>query len=146
MADVKKPIDSVTTFVAEIEKPSIELVIAKFQGKHTLRTLAAARRIRGKKERVKIPRNLLRQLFRGTGGWNDNCLKPGWPSDVPSSAKKVTIGDLTVSMWDTTSGRSSGYPGAALEYRGRKAAHVPAEWRSWRDDNKAKGFLAALGK
>lgn len=96
-------IDSVTTFVAELPGQSLALALKKFEGPQSLRTLAAARRIAAKKVRVKIPRNLLRQLWRFTGGFQMGAIKASAEEPAPTKNKSgnvtgplvaVRLGDL----------------------------------------------------
>jgi hypothetical protein len=135
MAEVTPSISSVTTLVVELECPPPDELIRRFAGRHTGRTLAAVRRIRTKKETVKVPRNLLRQLWRLTGGWKKE-FSPGWGRSVPTAEFKViAIGDLKVINRDYTT---------FLEYRGRKVASS-TDWQFWAVDATRTGAFNALG-
>lgn len=154
MAENTKPtINSVTTFVAAIEKPAIGIVLKGFTGNQTPRTLAAARRIRAKKEKVKIPRNLLRQLWRITGGWNEGRLQTGWGSQTgePTSSrstgtqywKAVKLGDLMAIM----SHDGNSYLPCLLLYRGKKVARLEGDWQKevWLNASKMRDARDTLG-
>lgn len=145
---------SVTTFVAEIEQPGIQEFLQKFQGSKTARTLNAARRMRAKKNVVKVPRNLLRQLWRITGGWKETKMKAGWadmntqPDTSSRSGTKywraVVVGDLIALFGhDGTS-----YTPCLLLYRGQKVARIQGEGyyeNPWINEAIAKGTMIALG-
>lgn len=120
-------IASVTTFVAELPGLPLSSALKKFEGRHGLRTLAAARRIAAKKVRVKIPRNLLRQLWRFTGGFKMGAIKASVEEPVPTKDRQgnvtgplvaVRLGDLEAVFRLG----SDGYYGPAcwLRYRGQQ--------------------------
>lgn len=145
MAD-KPTIDSVTTFVAVLPGDTLEkILVEKFQGKKTPRTLAAARRIQAKKQVVKIPRNLLRQLWRTIGGWYPQYMKAGgWDQISRSSSytySQVTIGDLKVIV--QTSGDCAYY--AWLEYRSRKVAMLDQSTSNWLSYQETGKRVKAIG-
>jgi hypothetical protein len=145
MADEKKPIDLVTTFVAEPTGLSLEESLKKFQGRRTLRTVAAARRITAKKRKVKIPRNLLRQLFRLTGGWKPDQIQAN--TEVPSekNLRLVVVGDLEA-IFELEDRLYYG-PTVWLRYRGRLVAKIKNGQydQPWLDAKKAVGAAVSLG-
>lgn len=137
-------IDSVTTFVATGICRTIEEVVASFGGRHTPRTLAAARRIRAAEANrgIKVPCNLLRQLWRATGGWKEGALKSGWGNMKPDEGWKVVkFGDLEVIM----SPASNSYRPAILKYRGLPVARVGEGYGDWLDVKLVSGMAATLG-
>ena len=146
MADAPKiTIDSVTTFVAELPGPPLAAALGKFQGRRSGRTLAAARRISAVKTRVKIPRNLLRQLFRLTGGFDPAKLKVHTtpPPERNGGYKEILIGDLGVVMGEALC--SSYGPRAWFRFRGQWVAELRVSdtySAPWLD--KAKANEAAL--
>ena len=126
MAD-QPTINSVTTFVAELPGFPLSSALKKFQGSQSLRTLAAARRIAAKKVRVKIPRNLLRQLWRFTGGFKMGAVKASVEEPLPTKDRSgnitgplvaVRLGDLEAVFRLG----NDGYYGPAcwLRYRGQQ--------------------------
>jgi len=57
-------------YVVELPPPSLEEILdEKFEGNRTPHTLAAARRIQAKPRCLRVPRNLMNQLWTLTGGW-----------------------------------------------------------------------------
>ena len=125
----KKLLDSVTTFVAELPGLPLAEALKKFQGKHTARTLAAARRMCGKKRQVKVPRNLLRQLWRITGGWIEITVPNHDFLSRVTFEKKVTSGEA--GLWSGSHmDRSGTY--YYLAFRG-EVVGVP---QNWRDENR----------
>lgn len=133
----KKLLDSVTTFVAELPGLPLAEVLKKFQGKHTARTLAAARRM-CKKRQIKVPRNLIRQLWRITGGWG-SLKNPNWAffSKV-TLEKKVAVGNMEIMMGSHPEWRDPIY---YLAFRGE----VVAVTENWRDANRLNDAFASLG-
>lgn len=130
-------IADVQTLVVPLPQLAIADVIKKFQGRHTPRTLAAARRIRAKSKTIKIPRNLLRQLWRITGGWKLDQVKEGW-SDTPTNTWKVIrLGDLEVVI------RGDNYPRTNLLYRGQKVVNI--DYGSFLNQELVRGARDALG-
>ena len=71
-------IESVEAFEAHLPGLSFEQALEKIPGRRSLRKEQAARRLANKTRKVKIPRNLLRRLWRMTGGWAPNSIQPGW--------------------------------------------------------------------
>lgn len=126
----------------EFSRPPLDLgeVLDKFQGKRTSRTLAAARRMRAAKHTVKLPRNLLRQLFRVTGGWQ-NPLKEGWNNTTPDTGWKVLqVGDLELIIQNQSGGNN--FYNGLLRYRGLPVARIDSYWN---DQAKLRGAVQALG-
>lgn len=112
-------INDVTTFEATPDPRPIAQVMAGFEGRHTGRTLAAARRIRAKTKPMKLPANLLKAVWRLTGGWLDNALKSGWGDLKPDDNwRYIQIGesDLVLVL------EKGDYYRAVLLYRGYKIA------------------------
>lgn len=149
MADTRT-IDSVTTFVAELPGEPVQKVLAeKFQGNKTWRTLSAARRIAAKKCVVKVPRNLMRQLWRITGGWQAGYPQVGWGNNDPTPStdrrgnttywKAVTLGELTAIF-----NPGSDYAPCVLLYRGMQVGRI-ADWNGWVSRERALGAAKALG-
>lgn len=133
-------IDSVTTFVAELPPPSLEEVLEKFQGRRTPRALAAARRICAKKRTVKVPRNLLRQLWRVTGGWKEGSMKVGWDEEPDERWTSLRLGDLLVVFSPRTDDRRV----AMISYRGFRVARIDQGYSSWLNYKKVNGAVEAL--
>lgn len=153
MADEKKAINSVTTFVAEVHRHTLADALAKFAGRHTPRTLRAAQRVAAKKTRVKIPRNLLRQVWRLTGGWKDGHLLPGWPPEEKIQGGQlpwIQVGGLEVffCLDPQNQGRLRA---ALLRFRGLQIAGVRynqagdyAGYSTWRDEARVKNLVNTL--
>lgn len=160
MADLQKTgIEAIETFVAEIPACTLEQALAKFQGRRTPKTLAAARRMTTAKKRVKIPRHLLRQLWRITGGWMGLAKESADCGNIRAidnqkavkefleawSGNTLKIGDLQVVI-----GIESGFPGMSLLlYRGTPVAKVSAskgwDYRYiWQDPAAVRVALAGM--
>ena len=129
----KKFLDSVTTFVAELPGLPLAEALKKFQGKHTARTLAAARRMGAKKRQVKIPQNLRRQLWRITGGWHQ--WQPA-PKVEGTPEKVIRVGDIELRLH-----KNGRHEYNYVFYRARCVAYV----EYWRDGNRLSGAFASLG-
>lgn len=147
-------VDDVETLVVfSRQQETLEQALGKFQGRRTPKTLAAARRLVSKRKQVKVPRNLLRQLFRATGGWQLNQLRPGWAQLTPAADwKRLQFGDLVVGVSPVPSGYTEAqYPAsrsAVLSYRGRKVAHIAGQWsdgQSWLSGQKLAQAVKAVG-
>ena len=137
MADKKLSIDSVTAFVAELPPMNMAEVIAeKFEGRVTRRTLCAAQRIVQKKKTKKVPRNILRQLWRLTGGWkNTECLQQAFG--------KIDSGKFSVLYFGDAEFLIKGDLYAWIAYRGVPLIKLR---RNWQDENKLKALISALPK
>jgi len=160
MENKKTGIEAIETFVAEIPACTLEQALAKFHGRRTPKTLAAARRIVAAGKRVKIPRHLLRQLWRITGGWkglsegNADCgnIRPlDNPLEVTEFLEtwgnnSIKTGDLNVVV---EMQESSAPKMGVLLYRGVVVAKVASEsgWShldyTWNDPAKVRGALSA---
>jgi len=140
MAD-KPTIDSVTTFVAELPGISLSEEMKKFQGKKTAKSLAAARRIAAKKKIVKIPRNLLRKLYRVTGGFHVERIEPlskGVEFEEDIERQAVKLGGLLAIFNGTT---------CTLKYNGVFAAKISGGWNGgWLDEKRVRGVASSLGE
>jgi len=154
-------IDAIETLVAEIPTCTLEQALAKFQGRRTPKTLAAARRMVAAKKRVKVPRHLLRELWRITWGW-----KIEWNQSPPGpTAQKTTgllpggnqsfegeemrVGDLTCKVKVNRPNGAAAEPLlAVLFYRGvavGRIVHRYGEGYSpWMDNARVLGALAAF--
>lgn len=141
MAEQQYDINSVTTFVAELQGLPVEEVLRiKFTGRHTARSLAAARRISAKRQRVKVPAHLMRQLWRITGGWVEDRLAAGWHSNPGSGSVVVRVGgDLSLIL-------RPDYPSTAfLKYRGYKVGSFNMNSGGWIKQEVVVTSAKALG-
>lgn len=156
MADEKKPvIGDIKTFSAKIQTETLDSALKKFGGRRSIRTVQAARRIAGKKRDIKIPRNLLRQLFRLTGGFRqeqfvvpanlDYLYDRGNRDDYKPVA--IKIGDLEVVFLKDNRGslRTNYGPMAWLFFRGKLVASTSGNNYCWLDNNRVGGAVASLG-
>ena len=140
MAD-QVSISSVTTLVVELlGPPADEVLKAKFAGRHTAKSLAAARRIAAKRQTVKVPAHLMRQIWRITGGWRQPWLR-GWDTNPSSDWLRIElVKDLWLYLWARDQYSSRGL----LMFRGRKIAHMPSN--GFVDDRQGQGAAKALGQ
>ncbi len=111
--------DSVGTFSFNLTRgDSKKILNEKLQGRKTPKAYAAARRIAAKKQRVKIPRHLVRQVWRTTGGWREvgvNYVKWGWEYTPDTNWVAITFGgDLKLIM------QTDGSPYCCVWYKGIK--------------------------
>lgn len=155
MADAAKiTIDQIKTLVVELQTETLASALKKFQGRRTPRTVAAARRIAAKSNRVKIPRNLLRQLFRLTGGFNPAHFKAGtekWNINNDWETIAVKIGDLEVVACRKKSDQalSCNYgPHVWFLYRGALVGRATCDCNSpfWLDRDRATGGIRSLAE
>ena len=153
MAGEKPSIDSVTTFVAELSLVSTKNALEGLQGRHTVRSLQAARRIAAQKKTVKIPRNLLRQLFRGTWGFKMEAIKASTEPPRTTTGRAdhqlwtVQLGDLVVVAKTTEDGYYNHGPSCWLQYRGQWVAQIIADpnGQTWSEKDRANGFFRVGG-
>ena len=126
MSDITS-VKDVTTLVVTLPPPPLEEVIKKFSGVHTPKTLAAARRLVKKTVTVKIPRNLMREVFRITGGWKNSDNWKATDFVLNNDVKfYIEVGDLKLFL------RSDYY--VYLMYRGRLVAEIEnySDWVEYR--------------
>lgn len=150
MAIDMKPFDAIPPeqLVFALPGTTLKTALEKFQGKRTLRTVAAAQRIAEQKKNVRVPRNILRKFWRATGGWDTGRCKltAGWGEYQPTTGQKVMIGDLTVYFHDWKDGKK---PKVLLaEYRGQKVFHFVAGYYGdgWKDLVKVHAFAIGFGE
>lgn len=156
MADEKKPaIADIKTFSAKIQTENLESALKKFQGRRTISTVQAARRIAGATREIKIPRNLLKQLFRLTGGFQQEnfiIINKSSKEDLLRSDYKnvaIKIGDLDVVFQKDSSGRlrTNNGPRVWLFFRGVLVASDPNTWdkKLWLEERRVGGAVDSLG-
>lgn len=82
------------TLVVQTSPPPLEEVLQKFEGRHTARTLAAARRIQAQSGQVKIPSNIIKKLEGITGGWR-KVRNPASSTCWTSKPERARVVQLT---------------------------------------------------
>jgi len=144
MADNEKPtIESVEAFVAEFPKLKVtEIIQDKFVGRVTHRTIQAAQRIAASRRTIKVPRNILRRLWRLTGGWEEGILTSAYGKMLEAESFSVLpIGDAEI-LWPYTNKNTSE---ACLVYRGIPVLHIFANRdHSWKDESRVKALVESL--
>lgn len=106
-------------------EPPIETCLAKFSGRRTSNTLAAARRMQKRRRTMKIPANLAREAFIMTGGFYPVLVKAGWEGFSASNARYFQVGEsplVVVLMKQNYGNEILGF----LLFRGQKIAHLKA--------------------
>ena len=138
-------IDDLKTFEVEVAAPPLEKIVEKFAGRRTRKTIAAAQRVAAKKKKIKIPRNLLRALWRATGGWKEaGRLTLGWGNwpqggVFPADTRRILIGDLRLYG---VPNHDPNYQMMFFGYRHwRRVAHFPSNWGTWFIGNHATHLL-----
>jgi len=150
VAPTPKPIDAVQTLVCTIPGAPLADVLKTFQGRRSDRTVAAARRIGAKPRTVKVPRNLLRQLFRLTGGWKEGQGE-GWQAcgeTPPTDNRNVRYTSLRVGDMEVVFYLDSCYaPAAWICYRRTFCAKLSPDYQKerWLDKAKVAAAVASLG-
>lgn len=156
-SDEKTPtIGDVKTFSAKVQTENLDSALEKFLGRRTIRTVQAARRIAATNRDVKIPRNLMRQLFRLTGGFKQEHLVA--PKNDPFKDYNyymkndynpiaIKLGDLEVVFFEDDKRRlKTNYgPLAWLFFRGKLVARTSGNNYCWLDDNRVSGAVHSLG-
>jgi len=160
MGDEKKPqIGDIKTFLAKVPTETLESALKKFQGQRTISTVLAARRIAGAKRDVKIPRNLLKQLFRLTGGFKQEQITAPEESSRDLGyylagdnqgkykALALKIGELeTVFVEDNRGYLETNYgPKAWFFYRRKLVACTSGKNYCWLEDKQVNGAVHSLG-